>query len=153
MEESFDTDFPHLSPRKIMPEEMSVQIAQMTGTEQCYKIYYNCSMRQHKTPVFYGSKVALTEQFQQLVLQHNEDIANHRRDYRCTEPGLLTSSGNEFPGSALGSRVYIVDKNGQFLPPCGGDLGADAGQIGCSHFIATVGAEFKEAENVHSVGS
>jgi hypothetical protein len=139
MEESFDTDFPNLSPRKFMPGAMGVQVTQATGTEQCYKIYYHSSMRQHKAPLFNGSQVALTEKFQQLVLQDDGHIANHRREYRCTEPGLLTNSGNEFPESALGSRVYIVDKNGQFLPPCGGDLGADTGQIGCSHFIATAG--------------
>jgi hypothetical protein len=140
MEERFDTDFPNLNPKKFRPAAMGVQMIRLNDPEQRYKIYYHSSMKQNKPPVYSGDEVQLAQSLENLMIQDDETIPVHRRNYRCTEPGLITNSDTAHPGSSLGSRFYIVDQNGQYLPPCGSDLADDAGLIGCKHILAIAGA-------------
>ena len=140
MAERFDTDFPNLDPKKFMPGAMGIQIIEVKEPETGYHIYYHSSMKQNTEPDYHGEDVQLAEEFQDLVIVDDKTVPVHRRAYRCTEPGLFTNSRTTNPGSSSGSRVYIVDQNGHFLPPCGSNISDDANRIGCHHFVTTAGA-------------
>ena len=75
------------------------------------------------------------------MTQGDGTLPKHRRKYRCTEPGLFTNSDTDHPKSSTGSRIYFVDKEGRFLPPCGGELDKDAREIGCNHIVTAFEAE------------
>ena len=140
MEERFDTDFPDLNHNNFMPGAMGIQIIEVKEPEPGYHIYYHSSMKQNSQPDYQGEEVQLAEEFQDLVIVNDEAVPVHRRAYRCTEPGLFTNSRAANPGSSSGSRIYVVDRNGQSLPPCGSKI-SDEDRIGCHHFVETAEAK------------
>lgn len=93
-------------------------------------------MKQNVRPSYNGEEIELTEKFRNFVIDDDDKIPVHRRGYRCSEPGL-TNFTAAHPESSPSSRVYIVDLNGQFLPPCDNDMADGADQIGCRHFVVT----------------
>lgn len=142
MEERFDTDFPELRPRKFMPGAMGIQVIRLNEPEQeGFKIYYHSSMKEKKekkkqnmSPPHDSKEVQLEEGFKRLMIDDDDGtLPIHRTKYRCAEPGLFTNSRTEHPESSSGSRVYIINRNGQYLPPC---IPADAAEIGCHHIVA-----------------
>ncbi|KAF4461661.1 hypothetical protein FALBO_11543 [Fusarium albosuccineum] len=135
MDERFPTDYPHLSRAKFMPGAMGVQVVKPSDSNQGYEIYYHSSMRMTNMK-HERHELQLAESFRKLVIQDNGDLPVHRRDYRCTEPGLFTNSTEANPEHNPSSRIYIVDSLGQFLPPCGGDNGDVVPETGCAHIVA-----------------
>lgn len=141
MEERFDTDFPKLNPKKFMPGAMGIQIIEGKEPEPGYHVYYHSNMKQKTRPDYNSEDVQLAEEFQDLVIVDDKTVPVHRRAYRCTEPGLFTNSRTTNPGSSSGSRIYIIDRNGQSMPPCGSNISHGADRIGCHHFVETAEAK------------
>jgi hypothetical protein len=131
IEDSFNQDFPELSQKKYMPGAMGVQIVELSDLEQGYGIYYHSSMKQNNADNYAGEDIQLAEDFKGHMTQDDGTLPAHRRSYRCTEPGLFTNSETGHPGSSTGSRIDFVDKKGEFLPPCGGELGNTLYETGC----------------------
>ena len=141
VEERFDTDFPNLNPKNFMPRAMGIQIIEVKEPEPRYHIYYHSSMKQNTQPDYNGEDVQLAQEFKDLVIVDDKTVPVQRRAYRCTEPGLFTNSRTTNPGSSSGSRIYIVDRNGQSLPPCGSNISDRADRVGCHHFVETAEAK------------
>ena len=73
-------------------------------------------------------------------MNDDKTIPIHQTKYHYIEPGLFTNSRTAYLESSPGSCIYIINRNGQFLPPCGSDLSDDAARIGCHHIVAKADA-------------
>ncbi|KAI0537947.1 hypothetical protein GGR58DRAFT_526889 [Xylaria digitata] len=138
MEDRFPLDFPSLNPNRFKPGTMGILITQPGDPGQGFRIDYHSSMKHNKNPDPEGIEIQLAERLGNLMIQDAGTLPVHRRNYRCTEPGLFSNSDDITSETGSTSRIYVVDEYGQFLPPCGSDLGPD--EIWCAHIVDKAGA-------------
>ena len=90
-----------------------------------HQIFVGSSLKQRRRG---AADVALQESLWDDLAEDNE-LPDHRRSFQCAEPALFSEhryanawdENNDDEVEEDGGRVFVVDRDGEYLAPCGGD--------------------------------
>lgn len=138
-------------------EDEDEDVVDEADVRRGHQIYIGSSMKQRANNV---DEVALEESLYNDVVDEDGELPEHRRNWQCAEPAMLSNhryandwdqaeddeqeghEDGEDEDEADGGRVYVVDHNGRYLPPCE----EDSDGIGCDELCDRVGAHDLEDE-------
>jgi hypothetical protein len=107
-----------------------------------YQIYLGSSLRKRRRD---ADDVALEESLYDDLVDEDGKLPDHRRQYQCAEPGLLSEhryannwdkNDDDEDEDNDGGRIYVVNAQGEHLAPCG----EDTEEYGCDDICDRVGA-------------
>lgn len=102
-----------------------------------HQIFLGSSLRQQHRG---ATDVALEESLWDDLSKENE-LPDHRRGYQCAEPALFSEHryanawDNDNEAEEDGGRVFVIDRDGEHLAPCGDDE-----EYGCRDICERAGA-------------